>query len=135
MCGKIIENHRAFSEDTYKVFKKDYMTNEIGSWDLIEKYGFSRTEYNTYCGVVYERTGFKRPPARKKPQNFYYDKTNKRYVVYKRINGKVTYYGYYKHKGNAKKIVERLREIDWDKNQLKKIQEDLFGVGGYEQRC
>lgn len=47
------------------------------------------------------------------------------YKVMKKVNGKVEYYGRYKDEDTAKKIVEELKKVDWNKELLPRIKEKI----------
>lgn len=55
----------------------------------------------------------------------HYSERNGKYAVYKCVDGKVFYFETYENEDDAKKIVEALKEVDWDKNQLEFIQRKL----------
>lgn len=59
-----------------------------------------------------------------KAKYYYYNSTKKRWIVSK---GGV-YFGSYKNEDTAKIIVEEMKKVDWDKNQLWKIRNKL-GLG------
>ena len=65
-----------------------------------------------------------------KPSNYkgYVHRTQSKRSPYC-VSRKGEYYGSYKTKKQARKVVNELKKVDWDKTQLKKIQEKV----GYEQ--
>lgn len=52
------------------------------------------------------------------PQYFYYNITLKKFSVMKNIDGKTHYYGYYTTREEAQRIVQLLKENNWDKECL-----------------
>lgn len=69
-----------------------------------------------------------RPNCGVNPRNYWFNKHNGKYHVYKHINGKSRQFGTYSDEATAKKVVEELRKVNWDKDCLKDIKKDL-GIG------
>lgn len=63
--------------------------------------------------------------SRKNGKFYYYNKQAKKYFVVKSINKKKIWFGAYKREEDAKSVVEKLKECDWDKSQMPKILEEL----------
>lgn len=54
-----------------------------------------------------------------------YDKIWKRYRVAKTFHGKKISYGTYTTEEEAQLVVEELKKVDWDRNQLPRIRDHL----------
>lgn len=52
------------------------------------------------------------------------------FMVTKWIDGKQEYFGTYKSEEDAKWVVQKMRECDWDKDELWDIREELYCKGG-----
>ena len=57
------------------------------------------------------------------PKYYYY--ANGRFNVQKKLNGERIGYGCYSDEETAKKVVDKLKECDWDKSQLLRIYDEL----------
>lgn len=66
-----------------------------------------------------------RPRYSVNPKNYWFNKHNGRYHVYKQINGKSRQFGTYSDEATAKKVVEELRKVEWDKSQLERIKAEI----------
>lgn len=66
-----------------------------------------------------------RPSSGVNPKNYCYNKNSGRYNVYKQFNGKNYSFGTYSDETTAKKVVDELRKVNWDKDCLKDIKKDL----------
>lgn len=66
-----------------------------------------------------------RPSYGVNPRNYCFNKHNGRYHVYKQINGKFRQFGTYSDEATAKKVVEELRKVEWDKSQLQRIKDEI----------
>lgn len=66
-----------------------------------------------------------RPRYSVNPKNYWFNKHNGKYHVYKQINGKSRQFGTYSDEATAKKVVEELRKVNWDKDCLNDIKKDL----------
>ena len=58
--------------------------------------------------------------------NKYYYKTNRGYHVMRRINGKMTCFGYYPSESIAQYVVSELHKLGWKKYNLKGIQQRVM---------
>ncbi len=66
-----------------------------------------------------------RPRYSVNPRNYWFNKHNGKYHVYKQINGKSRQFGTYSDEATAKKVVEELRKVEWDKSQLQRIKDEI----------
>lgn len=66
-----------------------------------------------------------RPSYSVNPKNYWFNKHNGRYHVYKQINGKSRQFGTYSDEATAQRVVEELRKVNWDKDCLKDIKKKL----------
>ena len=71
---------------------------------------------------IRERVGVSKVPK-------YYDRVKTSHgIVYrvgKKVNGKEEHYGQYKDEDTAKKIVDELKKVDWNKELLPRIKEKI----------
>ena len=58
-------------------------------------------------------------------KNYYYDRIWKRYCVAKTVKGRKMSYGTYATEEEAQLVVEELKKVDWDRNQLPNIRDKL----------
>ncbi|WP_406534546.1 hypothetical protein [Methanobrevibacter sp.] len=58
-------------------------------------------------------------------KNYYYDRIWKRYRVAKTVKGRKMSYGTYATEEEAQLVVEELKKVDWDRNQLPNIRDKL----------
>lgn len=58
-------------------------------------------------------------------KNYYYDRIWKRYRVAKTVKGRKMSYGTYATEEEAQLVVEELKKVDWDHNQLPNIRDKL----------
>ncbi len=58
-------------------------------------------------------------------KNYYYDRIWKRYRVTKTVKGRKMSYGTYATEEEAQLVVEELKKVDWDRNQLPNIRDKL----------
>ncbi len=58
-------------------------------------------------------------------RNYYYNSCHERWIVSKVIDGKKTHFGSYRNEETAKRVVEELKKINWDKTQFWKIKTKL----------
>lgn len=124
---RIIENN---NEVDYEEFKKDYSNSSLLKEEIRKKYDLRPSDFKDLVKKC-EDEGVIRERPRKKHifKNFskYYYKTKKGYVVTKYVGNKSVYYGQYKYEEDAKKIVEWLKEHNWDKELFKQNKTKIIG--------
>lgn len=113
-------------------FAEYYNDWSITTNEIRKKLKLTRTEYDTLRkqaledGLIETRPlNYRKIMKQKKSKNYYFLKSRNgydRYVI--RKNGE--YYCCCKTKEQAKLIVERLRECDWDKSQAQRIKQEVI---------
>lgn len=114
----------------WELLKKDWMDRTITVKQLLKKYSISHVDfYESIHDRLIEDTGFRRrsPDVVRKPKQgtkyYYYE--NGKYAVMKVIDGKRHRYGKYDTELSAKMVVSKLKEVDWDKEELSRILSEL----------
>lgn len=66
-----------------------------------------------------------------KPKNYHVRniRGKDKYIVTGSVGGRQGYYGIYNDEDTAKRIVEELRKVDWNKALLPRIKEKILGKG------
>ena len=59
------------------------------------------------------------------PKYYHYNRSNKRYIVSKSIDGSQTYLGYYKTEEQAKLAVELYKKYGWSKENNWKVKYEV----------
>jgi hypothetical protein len=96
----------------YHDFEEDYQNTDYTAADLKKKYGYNhyRRLYKEYM----ERGGKTRLPGK----YYSFDKSSNQWVIYKRVNGKMRYFGSFETEEEAKVRVKELKENNWNKNKI-----------------
>ena len=98
----------------YPEFEKDYKNLKLSLNELTKKY----TPYYKRLRREYEARGGKIRKFKRRNgygNYYYYNKKAGKYIVARRINNKVTYFGSYKTENGAKNRVKELNENGWIK--------------------
>lgn len=123
---KIVENSETVN---YEDFKKDYMGNELTVDQIRKKYNLGNCAYYGLIKKVEEETGFYRKKTNKtkntREPKYYTGDKYRGYSVQKIINNKRFYFGNYRTIDEAKKVVEWLKEHNWDKNSFERWRESI----------
>ena len=112
-------NFRVIDGDyfSYEEFVELYNDYSIRTEDIKKKVGGSR--YLRFLKEALANDDIKRRPlGGSQIKNYHYDKRRKKFRVRKVIGGKYTCFGYYEKEDDAKRVVEILREIGWDKKRF-----------------
>ena len=134
MNFKIVEQESNNSK--YEAFKDLYMNSGLIIKDIVKKVNIGNTTACRYANEVYRETGWRRSIVRrakakkkenKKPRAVkYYCRTRNGYfIVEKWDKSRIVYYGAYRDEVTAKKVVEELKKVDWDKKELSAIKKRL----------
>ena len=111
-------------QDRYNVFVDLYNNTKLKLYEIANHMDISLPLLNRLRKEAEKNGDISRLPQRSEYDYFY--KCNDgsgKYVVLKKIDGKMIYFGRYGSEDEAKKIVEELKKVDWDKSQLKRIKE------------
>lgn len=120
-------------EECYDEIKKDYVDRVISTEEIMEKYDLTSHRWAELSKRIRNETGFIRKKGTKYGNRRarcyafakYYIFRRGRWEVYKCLDGKTMYFGVYSSEGEARLVVEKLKEVNWDKAQLGKIQEEV----------
>ena len=77
------------------------------------------------CGNIVEVLDDYKPPIVEKFEPKYHYFKNGRFIVRKKIDGKFEYIGSYLDEETADKVVEKMKEYDWDKAMLPRVYDEL----------
>lgn len=129
---RIVENH-LMSDEEYRQIKKDYLDMVISTDEIMEKYDLTSHKWAELSKRIRDETGFIRKKGTKYGNRRarcyafakYYIFRRGRWEVYKCLDGKTRYFGAYSSEDEARLVVEKLKEANWDKSQLVKIQEEV----------
>lgn len=109
----------------YRVYKQikgevvsfgQYETEEIAIRivDELRNVGWDKSKLE---GIL-EKLGLNKTPS-------YCRKHAGKYMIHKRVGGKIMYFGGYDDEGTAQMVVHELKLVDWDKSRLNEIKEKL----------
>lgn len=136
----LIENYEEDLDSIYEDFKQDYLNKKIKTVEIKQKYGLTQRPYRKLINRVKEETGFKRNDGcgnkskpvtntHKLPMFIYFSPRvygHDKYSIQKNVNGVVEYFGLYPSLELAVQAVERLKQVNWDKNLLPVIRGELL---------
>ena len=129
-----------FNKELYEQFISLYNNTNIPVQDIRVKLGLNSKKYTKYRQKALHENRIKPrriyPTSRKKQnkknnvKNYSYNPHIRKWYVKKGKDYKTITYGAYDSEEIAKKIVEKLKEHDWDINYLTEIQEEVLGNNG-----
>lgn len=133
---KIVEDAPEFTNEVYNEFvnlyNSDVMVKNIyKQLDLTPKKYCKLRRKALDNGDIVDRRGLKEYKAYNKPfrrgqvKNYYCNGVNS-FVVRKVVDGNQIYFGSYKTESDAKQIVEKLKQVNWDKNELNRIRDEVL---------
>lgn len=120
MVNVRISDGAYFTEEDYEAFKKDYINSPATVKSLMKKHGLTEGTKARLVKRIIDETGFRRNTHGVRESRHYYLR-NGRYYVKKSINGSTVEFGSYSSEDEARLVVEKLKEIGWDKSQWLKI--------------
>lgn len=91
---------------------EDYKNVDLSTNDILEKYGLSKNQWACLMAAIRKQIGVSRRECRN-IKNYYKNKQG--YFIIQKNN---VHYGRTKDEDEAKRIVEWLKEHDWDKQAL-----------------
>ena len=137
MNFNIIEGEPEDYWDDYEEFIELYNANELRVTEIRDKLQLSQNKYRRYREHAFKENRLEfdkrnpnirkqrgRRPMKKLHPKYYY-KEGKQYYVRKRVNGEFVYYGAYASQGIAEEVVKKLKECNWNKKELSRIQKEL----------
>lgn len=141
MNFNIIEGDPKDYWDNYEEFIRLYNANELKVTEIKKQLNLTDSEYRRYrrhalkenrLDIDTRNPNYKslmgRPKNQKhEPKN--YTRSGGRFYVYKNIDGEKILFGGYPSEDIAKQIVVKLKECNWDKKQLPKIQKEVMNNG------
>ena len=133
---KIVENVPEFTNKVYAEF-----VNLYNSGVMVKKI-YKRLDLTPkrYCklrqkaldnGDIVDRRGlneykaYNKANRRETVKNYYYTGKNS-FTVRKVVDGNQIYFGSYKKESDAKLVVEKLKQVNWDKNELNRIRAEVL---------
>lgn len=133
---KIVENVPEFTNKVYSEF-----VNLYNSGVMVKKI-YKRLDLTPkrYCklrqkaldnGDIVDRRGlneykaYNKANRRETVKNYYYNGKNS-FTVRKVVDGNQIYFGSYKKESDAKLVVEKLKQVNWDKNELNRIRAEVL---------
>lgn len=120
---KFVKHHKYYTYDKrcdkYVVAKQgkhfgSYSTEDEAA-EIVELLKSVKWDMNKLSHEDYMKLTVNQP---KNYKNYTYDKSNENYIVYKTINGKYTTFGRYDSENEAIAIVDLLKNVDWNLDQL-----------------
>jgi len=113
MNFRIIEGDYADLDSIHDEFCEDYLfSTELSNVEIRKKYGLTVGEFEEFCRIVKKEFGFTRRPHGNYGK-YYYKKKNG-WVIQKKINGVVTYFGYVPSEKIAKELVRLCVLAGWE---------------------
>ena len=133
---KIVENVPEFTNKVYSEF-----VNLYNSGVMVKKI-YKRLDLTPkrYCklrrkaldnGDIVDRRGLNEYKAynkanRRETVKYYYYTGKNSFTVRKVVDGNQIYFGSYKKESDAKLVVEKLKQVNWDKNELNRIRAEVL---------
>lgn len=127
--------------EKYEQFIKLYNNNEIKVTEIKKQLNLTNGEYRRYRRHAIKENRLdidtRNPnyqslvgrPKKQKPPVKNYSRSGGRFYVSKNINGERISFGGYSSERIAKQIVSKLKECNWDKTQLHRIQKEVMNHG------
>lgn len=123
MNFRIIENYN--EDKLYEDFKRDFINPEVTQKDIKEKYDMGNGKYAKLRKRVCGELGLKRKPSKPNIRKHiikYYDK----WVIRKKIDGDLKYFGTFKNFEDAQKVRDELVKCGWDKSKYYDIRKKVM---------
>ena len=110
----------------YEAFKQDYIENKLSLKEIQRKYDIGATKCSRLSRKVREETDYVGRANDHKYYRSYTTQTGEEhFIVLKYANEKYQYYGTYQNEKDVQRIVEKLRECNWDKSRIEEIEKTL----------
>lgn len=121
MNWNIIEGAYADLDKIREDFIQDYLFSfELSNREIRDKYGLTWKEFKELSEEVKSDFGLSRRPRKQVKGKFYY-KAAHGFIIQKRVDGVVTYFGHTSTEELAKKCVEICKKYRWDVDVCKDI--------------
>lgn len=120
MVNVKITNGDYFTEEDYEAFKEDYINSPATVKSLMKKHGLTEGTKARLVKRIVKETEYRRSTHSNRESRHYYFYGGK-YHVRKYIDGSPVEFGMYESEDEARLVVEKLKESDWDKSQWLKI--------------
>lgn len=127
----IVEGEPEDYWENYEEFLRLYNENTMPVKRIKEKLNLNETKYNQYRKRAIEenrlesRYNVYTKRGSYTPATYCHQTAYNTFSVQKYMNGKSVSFGTYKNKRTAKKVVEKLKECNWDKNELPRIKREV----------
>lgn len=138
MKFKIIEQ----KDPTYEEFKQHYLNPKYTNTETMKHFQMGYNKYKSWSKMVQEETGLIKLQKNKQVQilpintkaqwdktihkYYYFHKTRGKWRVQRKINNKITHFGYYDSEEICKKIVNKLHQYNWDKTKMNLIEQEVL---------
>lgn len=134
MVNVTINDGVEYEKELKESIKKDLENGYMELSDISEKYGIGRNRSlrikRELGGNIHRRSpNHRQIPNHVGVKNYSYSKYHGKYHIYKAINGKRVFFAYVKSEDTAKEMVERLKLVNWDKNEMPRIRKELINEG------
>lgn len=117
----IIEGNSTLEFETnYPKIRQD-VVNGMLIKDVMAKHNLTQGKWIKYRKELI-REGIIKKRTFKEAKFYYYRKDIGKYIVMKVVDGRKRFFGRYDSEKDAQKIVKELKKCNWDRNQLKEIQ-------------
>lgn len=123
----IIEKSESYDEyyEDYPIFVELYNDKSITVKDIKKELNLSKSKYKNYLNKALDDGDVSSRDTHTNPT--YYTKYKNRYVVYHwdKNSSSLVYFGVYRREVHARRVVEELKKVDWNKSCLKRIKQEL----------
>ena len=124
---KIVEQSESYEEyyDDYLLFVALYNDKNVTVKQIRKELNLSRNKYKHYLNKALEKGDVVNRNTHINPK--YYTKHKNKYVVYHwdKKSKCLVYYGTFRRECHARRVVEELEKVDWDKRYMDWIKRDL----------
>lgn len=118
-----------FVENTFELdlhnFVEEYNKRELYVYEIRDKFGWSEHYYLKLRNEAVKRglvSDVRYKCKKHQPKHYYYHTTLERYCVLKTISQERVYFGSYSTENEAQQVIQMLKECNWDKKHLRRIQ-------------
>lgn len=131
---RVVEGEPEDYWDKYEEFIRLYNDNRIPVRRIKEKLGLRETKYNQYRNRAIEENKLElryNVYVSKKggytPAKYYHETNCGTFHVQKWMGNRSVSFGTYRSERIAKEIVKKLKEVNWNKDELHRIRKEVLG--------
>lgn len=107
----IVDGYTDTFDEIYTDFERDYLTTSITCDELRRKYDLSKKKFSKLTRMIKQDKNLAKRPVSSKN---YYRHCDGAYIISKKIDGKVVYFGRVSTEELAKRCVEICNMLEWD---------------------